>query len=422
MNTDTAGKSTHSDPDAAALRAALVDRIADRHRQLDLVLPPEVEAVMRRVPRHLFTPGASLQQAYSLDSVVTKSDEHGVMLSTVSAPPTVAMMLGQLGELSGKRVLEIGSGGYNAALLRELVGPDGSVTSIDIDQDVVDRARACLAKAGYRDVRVLRMDGESAAPEFGPWDRIVVTVGAWEVPTAWVEQLTDDGRLVVPLRTFGLTRSWAFRRRGDALESLSHLLCGFVPIQGMGEHRGRGVPLHGEQVGLWLDEGQQVDEAALSGVLASPRAQVWSGVTVGRRQPFHDQDLWLAGNLRGFALLTAKQQAVEAGVVSPSWRLGTPAVADGGSLAYRAKLRSVDPEQTTYEFGAYGHGPDGAGVAERLAEQIRRWDQLNRPSPHMTVHPASTPDAELPHGYVLAKRHSKIVISWPDHDGMVNSP
>ena len=129
-----------------------------------------------------------------------------------------------------------------------------------------------------------------------------------------------------------------------------------------------------------------------------------------------DQDLWLATWLEGFSLLTARPGAVESGLVTPSWRLGTPALVDGGSLAYRAKLRPAG-EPGAYEFGAYGHGPEAARVAERLAEQIRRWDRLGRPTPRMAVYPASTLDADLPDGFVLTKRHTKIVIFWPNQAG-----
>jgi protein-L-isoaspartate(D-aspartate) O-methyltransferase len=406
---------THATMDADALRGGLVEQIIARHEQLSVPLPREVEAALRAVPRHLFAPGVPPHEAYADDSIITKRNERGISLSSVSAPTVVAMMLGQLQVRPGQRVLEIGSGGYNAALLRELVGPDGSVTTIDIDQEVVDRARACLAAAGYSDVRALCADGEFGAARYGPFDRIIVTVGAWDIPPAWVEQLTEGGRLVVPLRTRGLTRAWALERSGGHLVNRAHMMCGFVPMQGIGEHRGRAIPLHGEEVGLWVDEGQQLDAVALGEVLSTPRAQAWSGVTVRKREPFSDQDLWLATTLPGFGLLTARQEALDRGLVSPGWRLGTPALVDGGNLAYRAKLRPADPDNTVFEFGAYAHGPDAARVADWLAEQIRQWDRRHRPKPRMTVHPAGTPDADLPDGFVLEKRHTKIAISWPDH-------
>jgi protein-L-isoaspartate(D-aspartate) O-methyltransferase len=356
---------------------------------------------------------APVARAYADDSIITKTNERGVNISAISAPTAIAGMLGQLEVLPGQRVLEIGSGGYNAALLRELVGPDGSVTTIDIDQEVADRARACLDAAGYGDVRTMCVDGEFGAEEYGPFDRIILTVGAWDIPPAWVAQLAEGGRLVVPLRTRGMTRSWALEQSGRRLVSRGHMMCGFVPMQGVGEHRGRSIPLHDDGVGLWVDEMLVVDAESLGEVLSAPRAEAWSGVTVAKGESFADQDLWLV-TLPDFCLLTAKQEAVDRGLVCPSWRMGTPALVEGDSLAYRSKLRPIDDEQTIYEFGAYGHGPDGVKLAERLAEQIRIWDRDHRDGsgPRLTVHPASTPDADLQDGFVLDKRHTKIVISW----------
>jgi protein-L-isoaspartate(D-aspartate) O-methyltransferase len=207
VTTATTREGVHSDQDADELRGAMVDEVIVRRGRLGLVPPREVEAALRTVPRHLFAPGVPLDRAYANDSIVTKRNERGVGISAVSAPWLQAMMLGQLQVAPGQRVLEIGSGGYNAALLRELAGPDGSVTTIDIDQEIADRARACLATAGYRDVRVVCADGEFGAAEYGPFDRIIVTAGARDIPPAWVEQLAEGGRLVVPLRTKGLGRS-----------------------------------------------------------------------------------------------------------------------------------------------------------------------------------------------------------------------
>lgn len=186
-------------------------------------------------------------------------------------------------------------------------------------------------------------------------------------------------------------------------------------MQGVGEHRGRSLTLHGGEVSLWVGE-QQVDTAALSEVLSTPRAEAWSGVLVRERETFSDLDLWLAG-LSDFGLLSATQDAVDRGLVSPGWHLGTPALLDEDSLAYRAKLRPVNADETARELGAYAHGPNAVEVADRFVEQIRIWDRDHRhgPGPLLTVHPADTPDAELPHGLVADKRHARIAISWPNH-------
>jgi len=413
VTTDTV-QDMNQGPGAGELRAALVKQIISRQQLLGQKLPEAVVAALQVVPRHLFIPGAALDRAYADESVITKTDDRGVNISAVSAPTSIAGMLGQLDARPGHRVLEIGSGGYNAALLREIVGPDGDVTTIDIDPEVTDRARSCLDEAGYRDVRTMSGDGEFGADGHWPFDRIIVTAGAWDIPPAWREQLASGGRLVVPLRTRGLTRSWALEHAGGHLVGRSPMMCGFVPMQGAGGHRGRSIPLHEAGVSLWTDEELPAGSTAFPGVLAQPRAESWTGVTIGKQASFDDQDLWLA-TLPDFAILTAEQAAVDQGLVTPSWRIFTPALTSGGSLAYRARPRPADAGQTMYEFGAYGHGPDAETLADRLARQIRHWDTSHRggAGPALTVHPSGTPDADLPDGFVLEKRHSRIVISWP---------
>src|SRR2546429_552352 len=97
-------------------------------------------------------PGTSLADAYgAMVAPVTKKDEHGADLSSVSAPWLQARMIAQAGIEPGMSVLEVGSGGYNAALLAEVTGKEGRVVSIDIDPDVTGRATAALAATGYAD-------------------------------------------------------------------------------------------------------------------------------------------------------------------------------------------------------------------------------------------------------------------------------
>jgi protein-L-isoaspartate(D-aspartate) O-methyltransferase len=151
------------------------------------------------VPRHLFVPDAALSQAYGVDTVVMHRDEAGVALSSASGLTIVADMLKKLDVRSGHRVLEVGAGtGYNAALLRHLVGPGGAVTTIDILQQAADEARDHLNAAGFDDVTVVHGDGVLGVPDRGPYDRIVVIAGALDLPPAWADQLAPSGRLVVP--------------------------------------------------------------------------------------------------------------------------------------------------------------------------------------------------------------------------------
>ena len=119
---------------------------------------------MRTVPRELFLPGVPLEAVYRDAAVVTKV-ENGVSVSSSSQPAIMALMLRQLDVRPGQRVLEIGAGtGYNAALLRELVGPAGAVDTVDIDPEVAGWA----AHGSPR--RATLMCGRTAqmAPRVGP--------------------------------------------------------------------------------------------------------------------------------------------------------------------------------------------------------------------------------------------------------------
>ena len=399
----------------ARLREALVDEVAARRSLLGPPLSPRVEAALRTVPRHLFLPGRPLEQAYADMPVVTRTDAEGVPTSSVSQPAMVAAMLDQLRPEPGHRVLEIGSGGYNAALLSELVGPAGSVTTMDIDPDVTARARSALDAAGYDRVEVVLADGEFGLPDRAPFDRIIVTVEAWDIPPAWPGQLARGGRIVTPLRLRGLTRSLALEQDGDHLVSRSDEMCAFVAIQGVGESPVLRIPLYGAEVGLVLEKGPGIDPASLAGALAAPRVDLHSGVELGPVGPLSGLDLWLACAFPGFCLLTATPWAVGHGLVAPAWAAGTPALAEGGAFAYQGAPEHAGHGPLRAEFVVHGHGPGADDLAARLAGQARVWDRDHRsgPGPVFTVHPAGTPHDRLPGGFVIDKRHTRVVVTWP---------
>ncbi|HEX2418500.1 MAG TPA: methyltransferase, FxLD system, partial [Micromonosporaceae bacterium] len=272
-----------SKPDRAAqLRHALVDKLL----ATNMITSPRVEAAFRIVPRHVFVPADTpLEDVYHVDrSVITKRDEHGAHQSSVSATYIQARMIEQADVQPGMRVLEIGSGGYNAALLAEVVGDKGQVVSVDIDPEIADRAATLLHEIGHDSrVRVLRADAARGVPGEAVFDRILVTVGAWDIPPALLEQLAADGVIVVPLRMNGVTRTIAFRRHGDALIGTSSEVAGFVPMQGDGAHPERILQLpdrHGRHVNLRFDGDTPDDPSRLDGVLATDRTDRWSGVTI----------------------------------------------------------------------------------------------------------------------------------------------
>lgn len=391
--------------EAAERRAALVASLRER----GAIRTERLAAAVAAVPRHLFAPEASLDAAYADDIVVTKRDAQGTVTSSVSAPWLQASMLEQAGIEPGMRCLEVGSGGYNAALMAELAGPDGRVTSVDIDADIVDRARRCLAAAETERVRVVHGDAESGVPEYAPYDRIVVTVGAWDIPPAWLAQLTVTGRLVVPLRLRGHTRTVAFDRSGDTLVSRSHELCGFVAMQGAGARPDHVVPL-GPGVELRFDADLAIDVYGVRVALRGPRSERWSGVTVGPQESFDGLQLWLATQVPGSGRLRSARADAARARLDPATPPLTPAFVEGGSLAYHA-LRRVDHATGLCEFGVHGHGPGAVPLAERVVELIRTWDRDHRHGrpPVISVHPAGR---VRPGPVILRKRHTVVTIDW----------
>jgi protein-L-isoaspartate(D-aspartate) O-methyltransferase len=185
--------------DSAALRQALVARL----RGQGLLRGPGTAEAFLAVPRERFLPEVArregLDAVYVNDAIVTKRDARGMPVSSSSQPSIMAAMLDLLDPRPGQRILEIGAGtGYNAALLAAIAGEQGRVTTVDIDPEPAEGARAALRAGGHR-VEVVVADGRDGwAPE-APYDRIIVTASASQVPRAWFDQLAEGGILVLPL-------------------------------------------------------------------------------------------------------------------------------------------------------------------------------------------------------------------------------
>ncbi len=203
---------------------------------------PRVRDALLTVPRETFVPefakSKGLDAVYRNEVIATMKTDSGSLLSSSSMPGIMAEMLDRLNLEEGHRVLEIGAGtGYNAALLKDVVGPGGVVVAVDIEPQMADWARSSLAEAGYP-VEVITGDGRDGYADGAPYDRIIVTASAWDIPRAWAEQLTQGGLLVLPLRLdedLEAQMGFTLRREEMYLASTSSFRAGFLSIR---EHPG----------------------------------------------------------------------------------------------------------------------------------------------------------------------------------------
>jgi len=407
---------TAADADEARrLRDAMTDKLV----KLGSVASPQIEAAFRTVPRHAFArPGTPLEQCYRGDIVRNKKDAAGVTLSSISGAWLQARMIAQAGIGPGARVLEIGTTGYNAAVIAEVAGPDGHVVTLDIDPEVSAWADAALAATGYRDrVSVATGDGEHGAPGRGLFDAIIVTAGAWDVPPSWLAQLADGGTLVVPLRMNGVTRSIAFGKDGRHLVSKSAVTCGFVPMQGIGGQPETffQVPApDGGHILLRYEDGAPAEPPLPDGILAREPATAWSGLAIADMTPWSDIYLWLAGFAPGFCRLDQVGDPHLTGG-GPVMRTGWYpfAIAHSGTLSYLT-VRDL-PDGSGVEFGTVAYGRRAAEAAANLICHLRAWDVRGRDlgQDAFTYWPGSAtppPDRLLS---VFPKRHGTATITWP---------
>jgi protein-L-isoaspartate(D-aspartate) O-methyltransferase len=404
-----------------ALRRHLVTLL----RMEGAIRTDEVATAFRAVPRHLFVPEVSPAAAYADAVVPTRFDDAGETISALSQPTIVAVMLEQLAPGPGMHVLEIGAGtGYNAALLARLVGPRGRVVSVDVDTDIVEEARRHLRDAGgeYGNVDVVLGDGVLGRPQDEPFDRIIATVGAGDVPAAWLAQLAADGRLVVPLRIRGaVTRSVAFARAGGRAhagiwEAVAPEPCSFMPLRGIADDNAQTLALTPDGlVTVQVYREQRVDPAALVRVLADdPVAECFTGVRFAQDESFADLDLYLTGAVpSGLCRMTLAGSAVDVWALRPQFAWGAMCTVRDASLAYLTlRQDTADLEAGRWEVGVVGHGPSGRELCVEVAECVRVWDaDLRGRSARIRL--AQGGDRERLTGRcVVDKPGSRVVLDW----------
>lgn len=185
---------------------------------------PEVLEAMGRVPRHEFVPEKNRAQSYQDTPLPIGYGQ------TISQPYIVAEMTRQLQLDSDSKVLEVGTGsGYQAAVLAELTP---HVHSIEIIEPLLERTRATLNRLGYGKIQLRHGDGYYGWAEEAPFDGIIVTCAAGEIPPPLVEQLAAGGRMLIPVgKRFGTQYLILVQKNLDGSVSSKNLMAvRFVPL------------------------------------------------------------------------------------------------------------------------------------------------------------------------------------------------
>jgi protein-L-isoaspartate(D-aspartate) O-methyltransferase len=189
-------------------------------------LSERVMEALARVPRHRLVPPAEEAHAYRNRPLAIGQGQ------TISQPFIVALMTDLLDVQPGERVLEIGTGsGYQAAVLAEL---GVSVHTIEIIESLGREAAKRLAELGYRNIATRIGDGYRGWPEIAPFDSIIVTAAAPDLPQALTEQLKVGGKMVIPIGSpFGAQTLYVVQKESDGtLLRRAVLAVRFVPMTG----------------------------------------------------------------------------------------------------------------------------------------------------------------------------------------------
>ena len=201
------------------------ERMVRQLEQLGIADPRVLEA-MRRVPRHIFLDEALAHRAYENTALPIGHSQ------TISQPYTVALLAQLVVAEPRRRVLEVGTGsGYQAAVLAQLVE---RVYTVERIKPLLRKARERFRRLGLRNVVAAHLDGVCGWPEYAPYDAIVVTAAARQVPAELLEQLAPDGVLVIPVGDASRQELRLVRRRGETRRFAEAVVAPvrFVPLVG----------------------------------------------------------------------------------------------------------------------------------------------------------------------------------------------
>jgi protein-L-isoaspartate(D-aspartate) O-methyltransferase len=276
--------------------------------------------------------------------------------SSNSQPWLVAYMLDLLDLRAGHRVLEIGSGGgWLAGLAGRLVGPNGHVTGVEIIEELAQQSRDSLAAAGIQNVSITAGDGALGFPPSAPFDRVIFTVGTWDLPAAFFDQVRDNGLLLVPLQIKGWGNDLVLLRKiGDQFRSEAVYFTYFVALTGSKASGGNQL-LRLEDLPFWpeIREHECVHQLAWFGGSGADTFRFRTSAFRSLLTKVEPGLRMIASETGAFALVDAKARSVAVCEPRTIVGYGDPAAADALFRAYRWWTDLFMPAVDAFDLSIY---------------------------------------------------------------------
>lgn len=386
-----------NNPQPEQLQQHLIESMTQR----GVLENPRVKEAFQSIPRHLFLPEFTPEQAYADHAIGIKQDR-GMVISSSSQPTMMAIMLDQMELDRGHNVLEIGTAtGYNAAIMQYMVGDDGHISTIEIEKDLARSASLHLQQVGMGRVNVIHADGVYGYAPRASYDRIVATVGVWDIPPTWLKQLKPDGRIVAPIWLDGVQVSAVFVPLDDGTYlSTDNRPCEFVYLRGEAAGPNLRKQIGSTSLYVIADAINEIDTAALHLLLSDDHTQETLGV-------LSKTDYWYGYQL--YLMLNEPEEYIFAvySVFGNQQAYGL----EGNGIAIFAPASAV-----FMPYKERGRVEVYAGIDAYLFAQTKvdEWVALNRPSSHelcLRLIPMEHGVPQIEHGK-LYKRKDHYLHVW----------
>lgn len=330
-----------------------------------------------------------LATLYSDRALVLFGDDDNDVPSTISQPSFVLRMLDMLQLEPGQKVFELGAGsGWNAALMGNLVAPEGCVYSLELIPEMAQRATATIGALGIKNVNIVEADGGEGYAAGAPYDRAIFTAGAYDLPDPFFEQIKEGGLFLVVIKSEGGGDTLVLlRKEHDYFELIDSMACGFVQMRGKYQLDNL-QPIQLEDLPEWSE---------LRNKLIRTRPFWWGGKG---KEDFP----WRTLGVRTYL-----------GITEPAFRAFKMERPDG-QLRGKNYFGIWDPEQNSLVIAkddlllSYG----SPSAEERLLKALERWLKLGMPSAAsfaLKIYPVDFPLTANENEWIVKRQESQFLWS-----------